>query len=830
MNNSPGPIKNKPNFLQGLIRNDGKTFKGRGFYGPLLSTHGNNMTEYSVGVNIDGQEIDIPTLIPGLSFEELNYLKSEPNFDNSLGKQIIQKAVDFANQRKSNNQPYFATFEEEGKTQIPQDMKNKKTIKKDLKDLFAFGGVAMNVATPSEEVAKAQRVSQQAHFGAMSDSTVAGLRGIGNMMISTGMSMASKGMSQNGDMSGIGGFLQDNMGTINSLVGAGQSASYYHAAGGVVNNKNINAEGGEVIETPGGQPQELQGASHEQGGINMQVPSGTEIYSDRLIGADGKTMAERKKLRENQISKIEKLLQKNPNDSALKKTLEKTKQNNDFLDKQDLSQMQFVKDLVDHTNKFAFGGITGPGDDEDEYGDLINKYPVYTKGINKQFDIWGDDELKPLKTKSMDVILPDTSFSITPEMDARIGTTTNTQQKGFSLDNYLGGTTLGDMIGMGANLFGPMAQMKNTLANRNATPLEQNFYKNYGDQALKKIQSQYGLLDDVRDNQLQNAELSRQGTIARNNNSARGINTQRALNLATDSSMNELKANIFNQYAQQAMGITAQEATQMAQNDQMRMQGEDRRAERELQNTDNFFSNMAKNISDKYRGIGETGKALNETKQRETTNEILKDMNPNYEYDPYTGKLITKKTETLETEKAKDADIKRQGAVKGTNLENIYTEDGKVDETKITDAMWKNKFPSKEEAVKFYTEHKDDKYRDAALPKEIDTEYKRWKDPNGEVFKTKEDYDNANKYGHKLELNTIVKGNKHLSTKNYTSADVTNLQSVMKKLNIDTLDLDNQDSIKTLQKALGMKSSDIAAGKFGQKTLLAIKKYLEKNK
>ena len=52
----------------------------------------------------------------------------------------------------------------------------------------------------------------------------------------------------------------------------------------------------------------------------------------------------------------------------------------------------------------------------------------------------------------------------------------------------------------------------------------------------------------------------------------------------------------------------------------------------------------------------------------------------------------------------------------------------------------------------------------------------------------------------------------------------------MKKLNIDTLDLDNQDSIRALQKALGMKASDIAAGKFGQKTLLAIKKYLENNK
>ena len=718
-------------------------------------------------------------------------------------------------------------------------MKNKKTNKKDLKDLFAFGGVAMNVATPSEELAKAQRVSQQAHFGAMLDPTVAGLRGVGNMMISTGMSMASKGMSQNGDMSGIGGFLQDNMGTINSLVGAGQSASYYHAAGGVVNNKNINAEGGEVIETPGGQPQELQGPSHSQGGIDMQVPSGTEIYSDRLVGADGKTMAERKKLREKQISKIEKLLQKNPNDKSLKKTLEKIKQNNDFLDKQDLSQMQFVKDLVDHTNKFWSGGITGLDDEEDEKGDLISKYPVYTKGINKQFDVWGDESLEPIQGKSMDVILSNTPFSITPEMDARIKNTPTPQinitqvpskGKGFSLDDYLGGTTFGDMLGMGANLFGANAQMKNTLANRSATPVEQNWFKDYGKQALSKIQDQYGLLDDIRDNALSSLEKDRAGSISRNNASARSINTQRALNLATDAAINNNKSDLYSKFAQSMLGVKSQEAAQMDKNDQMRMSGEDKRAERELQNTDNFFSNMAKNISDKYRGIGETGKALNETKQRETTNEILKGMNPNYEYDPYTGKLITKKTETLETEKAKDADIRRQGAVKGTSSEDIYTKDGKVDPDKITDKMWKNIFPSKEEAIKFYTEHKDDKYIDKALPKEIDTEYKRWKDPNGEVFKTKEDYDNANKYGHKLELNTTVKGNKHLSTKSYTDTDNTNLQSVMKKLNIDTVDFDNQDSIRTLQKALGMKSSDIAAGKFGQKTLLAIKKYLENNK
>ena len=552
-------------------------------------------------------------------------------------------------------------------------MKNNKTNKKNLKDLFAFGGVAMNVATPSEEVAKAQRLSQLAHYGAMSDSTVAGLRGVGNMMISTGMSMASKGMSQGGDMSGMSGFLQDNMGTINSLVGAGQSASYYHAAGGVVNNKNINAEGGEVIETPGGQPQELQGPSHSQGGIDMIVPHGTEIYSDRLIGADGKTMADRKKSRENQINKIQKLLQKNPNDEALKKALEKTKQNNDFLDKQDLSQMQFVKDLVDHTNKFAFGGYTenpNPGFSkknvfypnmfmDPELMDKVNNIGALNTNVGTKFKIDPNIEEKLIETNKLDLNInnkdgvvpidfgedaPDNNyyfnkatgskgkFGMYQQVDDNdnpvgdpVKSISDTTDSKFSLDKYLGMTT-GDLIGMGANLFGANAQMKNTLANRNATPLEQNAFKNFGDQALKKIQSQYAFLDDIRDNQLQDAERNRQGTIARNNNSARGINTQRALNLATDSSINELKANIYNQYASNVMGVTKEEATQMDRNDQMRMVGEEKRAERELQNTDNFFNNMAKNISDKYRGIGETGKSLNKIKEREVTQKNIEEQ------------------------------------------------------------------------------------------------------------------------------------------------------------------------------------------------------------
>lgn len=82
-------------------RNDG-TKKNIGYYGQLVDARGNAATEYSVGVELDGKEVEIPTLVPGLSSKELNIMLSDiiPN-----GKQpprsIVDKAVRHARGRLS---------------------------------------------------------------------------------------------------------------------------------------------------------------------------------------------------------------------------------------------------------------------------------------------------------------------------------------------------------------------------------------------------------------------------------------------------------------------------------------------------------------------------------------------------------------------------------------------------------------------------------------------------------------------------------------------------------------------------------------------------------
>jgi hypothetical protein len=76
-------------------RNDG-TNKGTGYLGVLTRPDGKVSTELSIGVNIDGKETEIPSLVPTLTKQEVDYMLS----GQKPTKQIVQKAVDYAKERK----------------------------------------------------------------------------------------------------------------------------------------------------------------------------------------------------------------------------------------------------------------------------------------------------------------------------------------------------------------------------------------------------------------------------------------------------------------------------------------------------------------------------------------------------------------------------------------------------------------------------------------------------------------------------------------------------------------------------------------------------------
>lgn len=78
--------------------------KGDGFLGPLTRPDGRTSTELSAGVNIDGKETEVPLLVPTLTQDEVDYLLD----GNKPTDEIVQKAVDHANERISAGQSPFA--------------------------------------------------------------------------------------------------------------------------------------------------------------------------------------------------------------------------------------------------------------------------------------------------------------------------------------------------------------------------------------------------------------------------------------------------------------------------------------------------------------------------------------------------------------------------------------------------------------------------------------------------------------------------------------------------------------------------------------------------
>lgn len=75
-------------------RNDG-TAKGDGYFGPLRGSNGTISTEISIGVEFDGEDREIPTMVPTLTRKELDFLLN----GGRPTDQIVDKAVEFARQR-----------------------------------------------------------------------------------------------------------------------------------------------------------------------------------------------------------------------------------------------------------------------------------------------------------------------------------------------------------------------------------------------------------------------------------------------------------------------------------------------------------------------------------------------------------------------------------------------------------------------------------------------------------------------------------------------------------------------------------------------------------
>lgn len=492
---------------------------------------------------------------------------------------------------------------------------------------YALGGTALNIDSPQQALFEIIRASKEASIEANNDPLVAGLKTLGSQMINTGMSMAGSSMAKSGDMSGVGGFMQDNFGTISKVVGAGNTAMQSFSKGGTIDNADIEVEGKEVFETPTGQVGEFEGPSHEQGGIPLkvksggvakdgEVPGGTYVYPDS-IKINGKTLADRKKIREKKEDKLSKLLG-DSSDKILKNTLGRVKQINEIEDIFDRTLQNSVKTSKEST-KYADGGGIPP---------MVTFTPPPS---SKRTDKGVLDMMRTFELLDEDFSSWDGQYS-----NSEVTTPLNPDY------DMSGLPTMGDALGIAGNLYQAYKPKSLTLKNRAGDTPNINPYIDYGTDALETLQGNIPLIEQIKDNQMQNLRSNRNASIARNSNSARGINTQRALNLATDAQMTQAEIDLMSKYAEQMMGANNQIAATQLDVSGKKAQGEQYRDLSDRQDRDAFYTNLAKDEA----AIGEvwsrTGKATNQIKERGVQSKLMQQMFDYVNSNLMTGEITQK--------------------------------------------------------------------------------------------------------------------------------------------------------------------------------------------
>lgn len=117
-----------------------------------------------------------------------------------------------------------------------------------------------------------------------------------------------------------------------------------YASGGTTReNIPVEVEGGEVIDD-GVQVEEVVGADHEEGGVDMDLPEGTDVYSKRVKHPKtGETMAERKKKREIAEQKAAEYLSKRQGDFYAKQTYKRVREANAIQDAEDMAIQEYFK-------------------------------------------------------------------------------------------------------------------------------------------------------------------------------------------------------------------------------------------------------------------------------------------------------------------------------------------------------------------------------------------------------------------------------------------------------------------------------------------------------
>ena len=410
-----------------------------------------------------------------------------------------------------------------------------------FKEKYATGGKVQHfIESPSTAIADHQISIAKARAKAEDNAWAQGLEAFGGMAMQLGASTMKGG--------GVGGFLPT----------AKHGGKFSH---------DVEVEGGEVANLPNGQMVDFQGPDHKDGGIPVNLPDQTEVYSKRII-KDGESMADRERNRNEQESKLEKLLNKSNSDVVLQKSLERTKQNNTMAREQDLEiqkaiseaeEQKQLRDEVASLPKLKFGDKLGPG---------LNNF--FAKSFGGQ-------------------------------------TTDGQMQEGINM-------TLGDAMGMLGTFKAGKAGLANTEAARASDTANINAFEGFGQDGINTMKESESYIQGQQDRALQDLEKSRSRIMSQNRKTASGLNQMRAMDLAAESKSQDAKIDVYDNFSQNMMGLLSKKAGFENTQDQMVMQGEQGRDLADRMDKDAYYSQRGQDLQTQATAQQQLGKMFNQRK------------------------------------------------------------------------------------------------------------------------------------------------------------------------------------------------------------------------
>lgn len=434
-----------------------------------------------------------------------------------------------------------------------------------------------------------------------------------------------------------------------------------YAMGGEV---PVEVEGGEVARTPNDEIDFIQGANHEQGGVNETYPEGTEIFSKRVTDpVTGQTMANKEKMRIIKEAKAKRQFLKinnKPTDIISKRSYQKTMSDIESERQNDLAIMEYFravqeyKDLqqgqqMQEQQTAALG--RGYLDDETPYSEgmednsfiqlAFDKIP-FNNTYKKQAVIATPEQVAAYKALFNDKTPATNPFTkptstVTKPSDVNSNTNpTNTEdntelskeeqisQMGQIPQKKKSSLTLGDKIGIGSTMFSGLAGLATTVANRAGTKKPVNWYDDLYADSLSEVGRMEGSVEQSKQQSEKDIIENANATDKSLQNSARSVNTLRALKSSSAKTRldgllknNEIYNNAKNNLRQLKMQIS--QARELA-----KAKGKENQYTIEEQQRDNFYTNLGINME----SMGKSGRHLASTlNQSDYNNKFLSTLN-----------------------------------------------------------------------------------------------------------------------------------------------------------------------------------------------------------